>query len=401
MSTSTNGTILKRKAVEEQDIDNQVEEDGPSLSAPTGKKKKARASQRKRRKRVKAADAAGETTAGAATVSSDGHFSLGHAEELVTDAELPEINEADYIWEEHHIPPYLTKYWYQRYSLFSMFNEGVMLDEEGWYSITPEKIATHIAQRCSRDTIVDAFCGVGGNTIQFAKVCKKVIAVDIDPIKIRCAQHNARVYGVADKIQFVLGDFMKLAPKLKADAVFLSPPWGGPSYLKAKVFDMHSMMMMDGGELFDTARSISNNICYYMPRNIDHNQLIQVAPPGHLCEIEEVFLNDRLKCCIAYYRELAKGQADGTVVTPAVSTPGPRVNYTELYTPATSHTPKSSIPQSHANSITIRHANPTKPFMLTYPKSDNITFHQLNAPNQNPTLTIETLNKYESPNYNV
>ena len=42
-----------------------------------------------------------------------------------------------------------------------------------------------------------------------------VIAVDIDPVKIRCAQHNARVYGVDDKIQFVLGDFMQVASTLK------------------------------------------------------------------------------------------------------------------------------------------------------------------------------------------
>ena len=43
---------------------------------------------------------------------------------------------------------------------------------ESWYSVTPEKIAEHIAERCQCDTIVDAFCGVGGNTIQFALRCQ-------------------------------------------------------------------------------------------------------------------------------------------------------------------------------------------------------------------------------------
>ena len=44
---------------------------------------------------------------------------------------------------------------------------------ESWFSVTPEKIAEHIAQRCKCDTIIDAFCGAGGNAIQFAFTCEK------------------------------------------------------------------------------------------------------------------------------------------------------------------------------------------------------------------------------------
>ncbi|MCP4490262.1 MAG: hypothetical protein GY820_23525 [Gammaproteobacteria bacterium] len=36
--------------------------------------------------------------------------------------------------------------------------------------MTPERIAAHIAARFrAQSVIVDGFCGVGGNTIQFAK----------------------------------------------------------------------------------------------------------------------------------------------------------------------------------------------------------------------------------------
>lgn len=59
-----------------------------------------------------------------------------------------------------------------------------------------------------------------------------VIAIDIDPKKIEMAKHNAAIYGVADRIEFIVGDFMTLADSLKADLIFLSPPWGGPQYLK-------------------------------------------------------------------------------------------------------------------------------------------------------------------------
>ncbi|KAM4865535.1 trimethylguanosine synthase isoform 2-T2 [Thomomys bottae] len=73
--------------------------------------------------------------------------------------------------------PELAKYWAQRYRLFSRFDDGIKLDREGWFSVTPEKIAEHIAGRVSQsfrcDIIVDAFCGVGGNTIQFALTGKR------------------------------------------------------------------------------------------------------------------------------------------------------------------------------------------------------------------------------------
>ncbi|CAM6097192.1 unnamed protein product [Calypogeia fissa] len=62
----------------------------------------------------------------------------------------------------------LVKYWIQRYSLFTKFDEGVKMDEEGWFSVTPEIIAKHQASRCVTGLVIDAFTGVGGNAIQFA-----------------------------------------------------------------------------------------------------------------------------------------------------------------------------------------------------------------------------------------
>ena len=91
--------------------------------------------------------------------------------------------------------------------------------------------------------MVDGFCGVGGNSIQFALTCERVIAIDIDPEKIRLARHNARVYGVEERIEFIVGDFFKLIPSLRgADVIFLSPPWGGPEYLSEDVFDIQAWL---------------------------------------------------------------------------------------------------------------------------------------------------------------
>ncbi|XP_043921473.1 trimethylguanosine synthase [Protopterus annectens] len=204
--------------------------------------------------------------------------------------------------------PELAKYWAQRYSLFSRFDEGIKLDTEGWFSVTPEKIAKHIALRVRRcagcDIVVDAFCGVGGNAIQFALMGKRVIAVDIDPVKIDLARNNAEVYGVSDQIEFVCGDFMLLAGDLKADAVFLSPPWGGPDYLQAKVFDIKTMMVPDGCEIFLLAQKITNNIIYFLPRTSDLDQIASLAGPGGQVEVEQNFLNKKLKMITAYFGDL-------------------------------------------------------------------------------------------------
>uniref|UniRef100_A0A8I3W312 Trimethylguanosine synthase n=1 Tax=Callithrix jacchus TaxID=9483 RepID=A0A8I3W312_CALJA len=209
--------------------------------------------------------------------------------------------------------PELAKYWAQRYRLFSRFDDGIKLDREGWFSVTPEKIAEHIAGRVSHsfkcDVVVDAFCGVGGNTIQFALTGMRVIAVDIDPVKIALARNNAEVYGIADKIEFICGDFLLLAPCLKADVVFLSPPWGGPDYATAETFDIRTMMSPDGFEIFRLSKKITNNIVYFLPRNADIDQVASLAGPGGQVEIEQNFLNNKLKTITAYFGDLIRKPA--------------------------------------------------------------------------------------------
>ena len=81
-----------------------------------------------------------------------------------------------------------------------------------------------------------------------------MIAIDIDPAKIALARQNAAVYGVADRIEFIVGDFFQVVPQLGgADVVFLSPPWGGPEYLEEDIYDIQTMIPMDGIEIFNTA----------------------------------------------------------------------------------------------------------------------------------------------------
>jgi trimethylguanosine synthase len=202
---------------------------------------------------------------------------------------------------------HLRKYWHRRFNLFSRFDEGIKLDEESWYSVTPEQIAKHIAQRCKCDVIVDGFCGAGGNSIQFAFTCKRVIAIDIDPKKIELARNNAEIYGVADRIEFIVGDFFQLAPGLKADVVFFSPPWGGPSYLKEVVYDLESMLLpVPISTLLEVGRAITSNIAVFLPKNSNAFLLIDETKPGGGVEIEQNFMKKNLVSITAYYSDLIK-----------------------------------------------------------------------------------------------
>ncbi|XP_020694875.1 trimethylguanosine synthase-like [Dendrobium catenatum] len=205
----------------------------------------------------------------------------------------------------------LFKYWRQRYSLFSRYDAGIKMDNEGWFSVTPEAIAaSHAAHAASSSAavVIDCFAGVGGNAIQFAARGFLVIAVEIDPRKVDYAVNNARVYGVKDRIEFVVGDFFSLAPFLKGDVVFLSPPWGGPSYSRIQTFTLDMLKPKDGYLIFQAAQKISPNIIMFLPRNVDLRQVEELSwlssPPLAL-KIEENYMETSLKGITAYFGDIA------------------------------------------------------------------------------------------------
>lgn len=77
----------------------------------------------------------------------------------------------NYVNEEAPNEKESKKFWKQRYYLFSKYDRGVKIDEESWYSITPETVAKHVASRVvnvfgeGNANAMDGFCGVGGNLI--------------------------------------------------------------------------------------------------------------------------------------------------------------------------------------------------------------------------------------------
>ena len=88
------------------------------------------------------------------------------------------------------------------------------------------------------------------------------------------------IYGVEDRIEFIVGDYFEIIQTLRPDVVFLSPPWGGPEYLDQETFDLANMSGLDGIKIFNDAAKLTKNIAYFVPRNTDGAALAKLAGEG-------------------------------------------------------------------------------------------------------------------------
>ena len=228
--------------------------------------------------------------------------------------------------------------------------------------------------------ILDPFCGCGGNVIAFArnhgansKEISLTVCVDHDLEKLRMAATNASIYNIdVHKIIFIHADatfvmkycyqngenilnenhdsidcgyYYKEMEHYKGykiggvdalpkyiDAIFLSPPWGGPDYLEnggestgfhiknniqitsplslsmskqSKDSIQESNEAIDGEDLLNIAANASNQkkVVLFLPRNLDGISFGRVALKagyrGNL-EMEQNILNGKLKTITVY-----------------------------------------------------------------------------------------------------
>ncbi|KAK5133058.1 hypothetical protein LTR08_008263 [Meristemomyces frigidus] len=195
------------------------------------------------------------------------------------------------------VPFEISKYWHQRYEIFSKYDEGIWMTDDAWFGVTPEPVARKIAQDIanapkSKNILIDAFAGAGGNTIAFALSGRwnQIFAIEKDPKALACAKHNAEVYGVAKKIWWIEGDSFTVLPKrLKQSAknavVFGSPPWGGPTYTDFEVFDLAVMQPYSLQQLHDAFSAVSSEVILYLPRTSDLQQLAKYAKKGEKLKV--------------------------------------------------------------------------------------------------------------------
>lgn len=189
------------------------------------------------------------------------------------------------------------------------------------------QIAADMAAGCSpsRTVLVDLFAGAGGNVIAFALsgVWTTIVAIERDAATLACAQHNAAIYGVADRIVWVHGDCFDVVEQLKLDpsarsadgagrreflreiqlrpdnaVVFASPPWGGVGYRTHDVFDLSTMEPYGLRKLHEACRPMEHAL--YLPRTSDLRQLAELAPAGQKLEVVQYCMEGASKAMVAY-----------------------------------------------------------------------------------------------------
>jgi trimethylguanosine synthase len=114
----------------------------------------------------------------------------------------------------------------RRRRLFSKWEQGIQVDDEGLLSATPEALALELVQGL-KGRVLDGTCGVGAMAIAAARVGCQVVACDLSAARLEMARHNAGLYGVA--LELVCQD-VRVALQGEFDALILDPPWGGRDY---------------------------------------------------------------------------------------------------------------------------------------------------------------------------
>ena len=157
-------------------------------------------------------------------------------------------------------------------------------------SVTPVIIAEYTAKISKGYSVIDGFCGSGGNVIQFSKYSPKVYAIDIDEKKLDICKNNCKVYNCSDNISFIHCDFLKINnypdEKVFADYIFLSPPWGGIQYKNSEVYSIKNLMTPSIYDIIKMCLKISKYIMFYVPRTLLLEELFNI--------IYDITGNDRL-----------------------------------------------------------------------------------------------------------
>lgn len=155
-------------------------------------------------------------------------------------------------------------------------SEKMFFTPDGLEQSSAESISEYIAQRFKRilnrnATVIDLTCGVGGNTIFLAKYFK-VLAVDSNPVHIYCAKHNAKLYGVENNIEFIVGNAEDNIRDCQA--FFIDPQRIREG--KTKTRSLYNSQP-DITKLLPKMEKVTKNIC------------LKISPAFNYAEVEELF----------------------------------------------------------------------------------------------------------------
>lgn len=172
---------------------------------------------------------------------------------------------------------------------------------------TGERIARHIAKRFKPTwKVADLTCGLGGNAIFLAEQVKKVVAVDLEEEKINCARENAAAYGVAKKIDFIIGDAFENIPE-DVNAFFLDPARDRVGETKTRSFLNSRPSLLD---ILPKLFAITHNVAIKISPAFSYEELNQLPEEP---EVEIISEDNNCKVAMLWFGDFktAKRRATG------------------------------------------------------------------------------------------
>ncbi|ANQ06421.1 Uncharacterized protein PCOAH_00006540 [Plasmodium coatneyi] len=157
------------------------------------------------------------------------------------------------------------------------YNENVLVREDTGEPLLGEKEAEEAqleevptTQGESDKVLIylDPFCGAGGNSLNMSHVF--TISSDIELKRVKECQHNCKFYN--NNVDFIVCDFFNIVNSFREntiDVVFLSIPWGGPSYKKEKYFKLdYPGEKLSVYSCLRESIKLTRNVIFYLPRNV-------------------------------------------------------------------------------------------------------------------------------------
>ncbi len=114
------------------------------------------------------------------------------------------------------------------------------ISPKSFYQVNPKqtevlyKTAINFAELTGKETIIDAYCGIGTIGLAAAKKARKVIGIELNPDAVKDARINAKENHYKNA-EYILGDAGKVMvqmaeKKQEVDLVFMDPPRAGSDH---------------------------------------------------------------------------------------------------------------------------------------------------------------------------
>jgi 23S rRNA (uracil1939-C5)-methyltransferase len=111
------------------------------------------------------------------------------------------------------------------------------ISARSFYQVNPEQTkvlyekALEYAGLTGKETVIDAYCGIGTISLFLAKKAKKVYGVEVVPEAIEDAKRNAQLNGITN-VEFAVGEAEAVIPQwykqgIRADCIVVDPPRKG------------------------------------------------------------------------------------------------------------------------------------------------------------------------------